>query len=269
MRPHLKWHKLRRRRNDAPFWRPNLAAGLIAGAALEVDVVVTADGHILCLHDLTLDAETTGRGPVGTAKRAEIERLYQRGNEGEALDSPPLFLDEVVATVARFGQASGQLVQLDIKEPAIRFDDSMVAQLARITGLLGHRFIASGYDGMLIERLCRAVPGLAGGFDPLKLYDLNALREAGDFETVAVETLRRAPNAVIYYLEADLVMRSLDFGVNLVERVTRNGALVDAWTVDANRPHLRQTLHRLVEAGVSQITTNDSDQLSATLQAIR
>ncbi len=62
--PRLKWHMLRRRRGDPPFFRRNLVAGLEAGAALEVDLVVTADGHFLCLHDLTLDAETTGTGPL-------------------------------------------------------------------------------------------------------------------------------------------------------------------------------------------------------------
>ena len=150
MRPRLKWHKLKRKRSDAPFLRQNLAAGLTAGAALEVDLVVTADGHFLCLHDLTLDAETTGTGPVAAATRAEVARLRQRGSNGEVLDEPPLFLDEVVAIVSRLGRDSGGLTQLDIKEPQVRFDDALVAQLAGTIGTLRHRFIASGCDAKLI-----------------------------------------------------------------------------------------------------------------------
>ena len=238
----------------------------MAGAALELDLVVTADGHFLCLHDLTLDAETTGTGPVATAKRAEVERFRQRGSNGEILDAPPLFLDEVAAAVARYGQDSGGLVQLDIKEPQVRFDDALVAQLAETIGTLRYRFIASGCDAKLIEQLRKAAPDIACGFDPLDLYDLDTLRDAADFETVADETLHLAPSAAIYYLEADLVLKGLDFGVNLVDRVTCNGAKVDAWTVDTDRPGLREVLQRLAGAGVHQITTNDPDELETVLR---
>jgi glycerophosphoryl diester phosphodiesterase len=266
MRPRLKWHKLRRRQSDAPFLRQNLAAGQTAGAALEVDLVVTADSHFLCLHDLTLDAETTGTGPVATATRAEVVLLRQRGTNGEVLDEPPLFLDEVAAIVSRLGRDSGGLTQLDIKEPQVRFDDALVKQFAGTIGTLRHRFIASGCDAKLIEHLRKAAPDIACGFDPLDLYDLGGLCNAADFEALADDILRLAPGAAIYYLEADLVLKGLDLGVSLVERLTCNGADVDAWTVDADRPGLREVLQRLIGAGVHQITTNDPDALEIILQ---
>ena len=266
MRPLLKWHKLRRRRSDAPFLRQNLAAGLTAGAALEVDLVVTADGHFLCLHDLTLDAETTGTGPVAKATRAEVARLRQRGTNGEVLDKPPLFFDEVAAIVSRLGRDSGGLTQLDIKEPQVRFDDALVEKFAGTIGPLRHCFIASGCDAKLIEHFRKAAPDIACGFDPLDLYDLGQLNNAADFEALADDTLRLAPGAAIYYLEADLVLKGLDLGVSLVERLTCNGAKIDAWTVDADWPGLREVLQRLIGAGVQQITTNDPDELEIILQ---
>ena len=58
----LKWHCLRRSRTDPAFSRANLRAGLAAGAVVEVDLAATADGDLVCLHDLMLDRETTGRG---------------------------------------------------------------------------------------------------------------------------------------------------------------------------------------------------------------
>ena len=266
MRPRLKWHKLRRRRSDAPFSRQNLAAGLTAGAALEVDLVVTVDSHFLCLHDLTLDAETTGTGPVAMATRAEVAQLRQRGTNGEVLDEPPLFLDEVATLVSRLGRDSGGLTQLDIKEPRAVFDDARVVQLAGTIGPLRHRFIASGCDAELIERLRKAKPDITCGFDPLNLYDLGGLRSAADIEALADDTLRLAPDAAVYYLEADLLLKGLDLGISLVERLTCNGSIVDAWTVDADRPGLRETLQRLIRAGVHQITTNDPDELEIILQ---
>ncbi len=268
MRPRLKWHKLRRRRSDAPFSRQNLAAGLTADAALEVDLVVTADSHFLCLHDLTLDAETTGTGPVAMATRAEVAQLRQRGTNGEVLDEPPLFLDEVATLVSRLGRDSAGLMQLDIKEPQVRFDDALVEKFAKTIGPLRHRFIASGCDAKLIEHLHKAAPDIACGFDPLDLYDLGQLHNAAHIEALGDVALRQAPGAAIYYLEADLVLKGLDLGISLVEKLTCNGARIDAWTVDADRPGLREVLQRLIGAGVHQITTNDPDELEIILQEI-
>ena len=94
---------LRRRKADPPHLRANLEAALRAGAACEVDLVFTADGHGVCLHDTSLDRETTGAGPVVRRTRAEVEALRQRGADGTPLDSAPLFLDEVVAAMRRQG----------------------------------------------------------------------------------------------------------------------------------------------------------------------
>src|SRR5262252_4496483 len=94
-RVRLKWHMLRRRKSDAPFLRQNLSAALQGGAPCEVDIAFTADGHAVCLHDATLDRETTGHGRVAEHSRLDIERLRQRTPYGATLDSPPLFVDEI------------------------------------------------------------------------------------------------------------------------------------------------------------------------------
>ena len=73
--PRLKWHKLRQRRDDTPFLRANLAAGLAGGAAMEVDLSATADGDFVCVHDTTLDRETTGTGLVGDWTRQALAKL--------------------------------------------------------------------------------------------------------------------------------------------------------------------------------------------------
>ncbi|MBK7471344.1 MAG: hypothetical protein IPI73_12670 [Betaproteobacteria bacterium] len=109
---------LRRRKSDPPFLRENLATALQDGVACEVDLAFTADGHALCVHDSTLDRETTGHGPVAEVTRAQVERLVQRGSDGKGLGSAPLFLDEIVATVRESGVRAPALVQLDVKAPA-------------------------------------------------------------------------------------------------------------------------------------------------------
>lgn len=260
----LKWHKLRYRADDPPFQRHNLVAALAAGVPCEVDLRFTADHHALCIHDAVLDHETTLAGPVAAALRADIEAGRQRANRGHPLDTSPLFLDEVVAAVRQHSSVGPGLVQLDVKTPVADLHPEALARFGALLGPDAPAFIASGYQWDLIERLTAAAPGLRAGFDPLALYRQPQSMPAGQLRALAERTRSEAPDAEIYYLEANLVLAGLDRGVDLVELVAadRPGVLVDAWTVDPTRPRLAALLARLVGAGVGQITTNDPATLA-------
>ncbi len=278
--PRLKWHMLRRRKADAAFLRANLRAALAAAAdgplaaaaagsppAMEVDLRLTADGHALCLHDRTLDRETSGTGPVSAHLRADIERLRQRAPDGALLADAPLFLDELATVVGKAPGIAPATVQLDVKLRADALDAQACARFGAVLG--GHsrpdnagRFIASGADWRAVCALADAAPGLHRGFDPLALYPRDLALDADGFRVLAARTLDVAPRAAIYYLEANLVLAALARGVNLVEEVSRDGAMVDAWTVDADRPHLDDLLRQLIAAGVHQVTSNDPEALA-------
>lgn len=259
---------LRRRKSDPAHLRANLDAALAQGAACEVDIVFTADGHAVCLHDLTLDRETTGRGPVAEASRAEIERLRQRGADGAPVSSAPLFLDEVAEVVHRLGCAAPALVQLDVKPPVTALTTAALAAIAAALGDHADAFIAGGYEWEMIERLRRAVPGLHAGFDPLDFYPRGLALDAAQFRALGARTIATAPDASIYYLEARLVLAALDRGVDLVATVSGAGARVDAWTIDADRADLRDVLRRLIGAGCHQITSNDPEILGPIIEEI-
>jgi glycerophosphoryl diester phosphodiesterase len=256
----LKWHMLRRRKTDPPFLRENLTAALASGAACEVDVRWTSDGHAVCVHDATLDRETTGHGPVATTRRSELERCRQRGSDGAALATAPLFLDELVAAVAT--ASTSARVQLDVKTHADALEPAAVARFAGLVRDHAGAFVASAYDWSTVQRLTAVTPGLDAGFDPLHLYTRPIARDAGRFVALAARTRELAPTASIYYLEARLVLAALDCGVNLVREVALDGAEVDAWTIDADQPALGATLAQLAAAGCAQITSNDPDRLA-------
>jgi len=257
----LKWHMLRRRKSDAAFQRENLAAALRSGAACEVDIVLTSDGHALCLHDQTLDRETTGHGPVADATRATIERCHQRGHDGKALDAAPLFLDEVAVAVAALGAVAPASVQLDVKVPAQALTKGVLDRIARVLSNHADAFIASAYDWQTVQCLVAAAPGVRAGFDPLAFYPRSLRLDAEGFKGIAARTLEAAPNASMYYLEARLMLAALEHGVDLVDEVTGAGAQVDAWTIDADHPHVSDVLRRLIDLGCHQITTNDPERL--------
>jgi glycerophosphoryl diester phosphodiesterase len=265
--PRLKWHMLRRRVTDPAHLRENLDAGLGAGAALEVDLVATADGDFVCLHDLTLDRETSGSGPVAEASATDVRSLRQRGVDGAPLDTPPLFFDEVIAAVARHPRRDRQ-VQLDFKVPAAGFDGEMLGRLRRMLGDLAPSFIVGTTDAEVYARVRAGAPEIAVGFDPLTLHEKNPPRTKEAFADLADQTLRLGPDARIYYLNANLVLAGLAAGFDLIERVTRTGAEVDAWTVDPTRPNIRDILRALVEAGCHQITTNGPEALLPLLEEV-
>jgi glycerophosphoryl diester phosphodiesterase len=259
---------LKRRRSDPAFLRENLAAALDQGAACEVDIVFTADGHAFCLHDLALDRETTGTGPAFLRSRAEIERLRQRGPDGRILDSPPLFLDEIVSAVRAGSWAAPGQIQLDVKASIEAATGTVLDNLGAALGDAACRFIAGGSDWTLIRRLVQAVPGLHAGFDPLAHYPRSCDLSADEVRRLGRTVLDLAPGAEMYYLEAKLVLAGLDRGVNLIDLVAAGGAMVDVWTVDAGRNALRTDLRRLIGAGCDQITTNDQDALQPLIEEI-
>lgn len=254
---------LRRRKSDPPFSRGNLTAALAGLAPCEVDVVFTADGHALCLHDRTLDRETTGSGRVGDATRAEIEALRQRAPDGTALPEAPLFLDEVVAAVAATEVCRPALVQLDVKSRADALTPRVVEQLARLLRDSADAFIVSAHDWPTVQRIVTAVPGLHAGFDPLALYPRSFDLDADGFRAVAARALETAPEASIFYAEAALLLAARGQGVDLVRELSRSGADVDAWTIDADHPRLHDVLRTLIASGCQQITSNDPELLAA------
>jgi hypothetical protein len=132
----------------------------------------------------------------------------------------------------------------------------------RTLGDCAPAFIAGGYDWEAVRRIAAAAPGMHRGFDPLSFYPRSCALDAEALREVAARTLATAPDASIYYLEAKLVLAGLDRGVDLVAAVTGAGARVDAWTIDASRPDLRDVLRRLIAAGCHQITTNDPEALA-------
>jgi glycerophosphoryl diester phosphodiesterase len=266
--PRLKWHQLRRRRSDPVFLRANLEAALASGAACEVDLVATADGHLVCLHDLTLDAETTGSGPVRFADRATVERLRQRAPDGTPLTEPPLFLDEVVAAVRRHDLADEGRVQLDVKVPLDQLTGPIADRFGSVLADRAAAFTAGGCEWDVIVRLAATAPGLRRGFDPLDFHEHAPPYDEAGYRALAELTRATAPDADIYYLYAGLVLAGLDLGVNLVELVQGSGAEVDVWTIDADRANLRQVLQRLIRAGCDQITTNDPEVLASLVAEI-
>lgn len=255
----LKWHRLKLAAADAPFRRDRLAAGLAAGAVLEIDVQRAADGFVV-LHNDDLDRETTGTGPVAAATVAALSRLTVRGDGGEA----PMDLADLTGQLAAAAPLNGGHLQLDLKlgpdDLAAGRDRDLVAALRPYAGHL----VLSGYDWSVVAHLAAALPGATAGFDPNDHAEANPPSTLADWHRLVDWTLEAAPGARWIYLHHDLVTGARAAGADVVAPFQAVGARVDAWTVDARSDRDWQgTVRTLLDAGVDQISTNTAEAIAA------
>jgi len=258
----LKWHVLRRDSALPAHDRASLAVGIRRGALMEVDLQLTRDGHWVCLHDDTVDAETTGTGPVAAVSRAELAAMRQRDRAGRPLATGPLGLDEVAEAIAADDSGRAR-VQLDLKVPAEAIGDDAIRRLAALLEGQAERFDLGAHDWPAVRRLVEAVPGLGPGFDPLEMVEARGAIAEQDMAAVARAILEAAPGATMFYLHQGLIEAGLAQGVDLVAMAHEAGAGVDCWTLEPEHPGILERLETLAGLGCDQITTNAPERMQA------
>jgi glycerophosphoryl diester phosphodiesterase len=261
----LKWHRLQRSRSDLPFTPRRLLEGLVAGASMEVDLRLHADHSFVCLHDASLERETSGAGPVATASLEQIRRLTLRGREGPTGEG--LILLEDLAELARGVAAPDALIQLDLKEKDEALDRQTVENFRRTLACIAGHCILSGCDWKAISRLADAVPAMRRGFDPCAEDTLEHLRDGIDCLDFVESTLATAPEAEMIYLDYRLILAAEGLGIDLVAPFRAAGKAVDAWTLNTHHAGAARSVKRLVALKVDQITTDEPDALQALFEA--
>jgi glycerophosphoryl diester phosphodiesterase len=252
----LKWHRLQRNHDDLPFTPRRLLEGLAAGASMEVDLRLHADHSFVCLHDATLERETSGSGLVAEASLEQLRRLTLRGSSGQGL-----ILLEDLAELARGMAAPDALIQLDLKEVDAALDSHTVENFRRTMACIAGRCILSGGDWTAISRLADAVPAMRRGFDPCADDTLEQLRDGIDCLDFVESTLATAPEAEMIYLDYRLILAAEGLGIDLVAPFRAAGKAVDAWTLNTDHAGATRSVKRLVTLKVDQITTDEPDAL--------
>ena len=257
----LKWHRLQRSHNDLPFTPRRLLEGLAAGASMEVDLRLHADHSFVCLHDKTLDRETSGSGPVAQASLEQLRRLTLRGAHSTIGEG--LILLEDLAELARCAAAPDALIQLDLKEVAAALDRQTIENFRRTLACVAGSCILSGNDWQAVSRLAAAIPAMRRGFDPCAEDTLEHLRDGIDCLDFVESALATAPEAEMIYLDYRIVLAAEEMGIDLVAPFRASGKAVDAWTLNTDHPGAARNVKRLVALKVDQITTDEPDALQA------
>ena len=219
--------------------------------ALECDVRLTRDGHLVCVHDRRVDRTSNGRGVLSTLELAELSALdfgswrenWEDFEDPEVPDrdrAEILTLRRLLETVADCGRRVE--VAIETKHPT------------RYAGLVERRLVdLLGHFGWAHPRLGATSPVRVMSFSQLSLRRMRVL----------------APSVQTVYLLDRVPLRfrdgSLPPGVRIagpsievvrahpryVERAQRQGNAVHVWTVDAT-----DDVARCRDLGVDAIITN-------------
>ncbi|QDT80966.1 putative glycerophosphoryl diester phosphodiesterase 1 [Gimesia maris] len=132
----------------------NFRACLELRLGFEFDVQRSKDGHLVCIHDSTLNRTTNGSGKVADLTLAEIRQL----DAGSWFD--PRFQGERVPTVEEVLQLAAQyrqheiLIAVDFKDPGV---EQEVVELAKKQGILKRLiFIGRTIQNPLVRKNIKA-----------------------------------------------------------------------------------------------------------------
>jgi glycerophosphoryl diester phosphodiesterase len=264
-RTFLKWHRARRFGTDPVFTGRRIIEGMAAGASVEVDLVIHGDDGFAVLHDLMLDDDTTGHGPVRQTPSAVLRGLKLRGNDGAPIADTVMLLEDLAALIAAKSAHPDALLQLDYKEDAAALTPAVIATFARALRPVARHFILSSGDAEAVSQLTGPVPGLRIGYDPCHMGAIERVQTSRDFAGFVSEAVAASPHAELIYLEHRLVLGADDLGFDLIAAFHAAGRRVDAYTLQRADAVSVATAQRLLALKADQITTDDPEGLALAL----
>jgi glycerophosphoryl diester phosphodiesterase len=231
--------------------------------AIEVDLRATVDGHIVVMHDETVDRTTNGCGQVRELTLAEVRSLDAGSHVSPELADQKVPTFQEVLEVAR---GSGTKVVLDIK-PSPGLENQRIVQLAEqyeatLDVIVGPRDLAGLRDFKRMNPNLRTLALVPG--DEFAAPDHDLVEE---FARSGADMIRLWPPWI--FTDRD---HNTDGGTSpLIERMHQLGKPV--WTTadvtyrDISPERPRKDLAELVRLGVNGVLTDVPDLLREVLTA--
>lgn len=200
-------------------------AGLEAGVdRLEMDVHATRDGHVVVIHDATVDRTTDGSGEVRTLSLAELQ----------ALDAGARFVDAsgeatfrgrgvVVPTLAAVLEAfPGVPLNIEIKQDDPPLEEAVLEVLDRFAAR--GRVLLAAEEASIMARIRAAAPGVLTSFSAADVLEFVTAWHGGRMAEY------RAPGVALQIPPSfgDVALVTAES----VELAHRLGLEVHVWTID-------------------------------------
>ncbi len=226
----------------------------VGAGGLEIDVQLTRDGHVVVIHDPSVDRTTSGSGLVGVTTLDELRALdagHGFSPDG-GLTYPYRGRGLGVPTLAEvLEEFPGVAVNIDIKDVRPGNEEAVIGVLRR-AGAEGRALVASKHHAAVRRVRKLSGGGVATGASRLEVgvfYLLSRLRLEG-----LVSPAYDALQVPVRYGRLELVTR------RFVEAAHARGVRVDAWIV--NDP---AEMRRLLDLGVDVIMTDHPETLAGVL----
>jgi len=205
---------------------------------IELDVHSTRDGHVVVIHDDTVDRTTNGSGPVASQTLAELRQLDAGAWFGATFAGERIPTFEEV--LARYQGRVYLHVELKGHTPSLA---PRTAELIRQHGMVGQVTITS-FQQVRLEEIRTAAPELPSGW------------LVGDVSDAVIAQARAME-------VAQLCPRANTVTPELVRRLHAEGFVVRAWGVTTE-----ELMQQVVQAGADGMTVNFPDKLIAYLQSL-
>lgn len=200
---------------------------------IELDVMLSADGQLVVIHDQSVSRTTNGQGKVNEMRWDELKKLDAGASFDERFSGEPLPLLEHV-----FEELGGQfLINVELKNYATPKDQltEKVIKLVQKTNLMDS-VILSSFKATNLLKAEKLAPDLPRGL--LTLPGLLGIPYRGWLGK------RYHYDALHPYFK--------DVNSSLVRRLHKQGKKVNVWTVD--KP---EDLRRMRDLGVDMVICND------------
>jgi glycerophosphoryl diester phosphodiesterase len=207
-----------------------MAEGFKAGASMELDLRVRADGGFVVLHDKELEGETTGRGLVAQKSLADLRDLRMKdGNR-------PLLYSEDLAAMLQSAHPDA-LLQFDMKDDYEAIGEKGIAHLAEHLQQISASVIVSAGSPELILAVKDKLPHLRRGIDPTnKLGDIAKAEGWKAVEKELLADLRGPTEPETIYLYWPMLLDAAKAGLDMIALCHSEAKLVDAWTFTLKDP---------------------------------
>lgn len=202
--------------------------------AIELDAKLSSDGHVVVIHDQTVDRTTTGSGSVG-----ELSLSYLRSlDAGSHFDSA--FQNERIPTLEQVFLTVGNEIFINVELTNYASPgDQLPDKVADLVGKhkLEQSILCSSFNPIALRRFNRLIPAV-----PIGLLALPGLKGA----------LARSRLGRFIMPYQSLHPELGDISTNLVDRIHRSGNYIYAYTVN----HARD-MRRMLDYQIDGFFTDD------------
>ena len=234
-------------RGGAALWPENSLLAFRSAIALGVDFLefdlhLTGDGEVIVLHDPTLERTTTGRGPVGDLKLADLAPVRLRTRDGAATGEPVPTFAAVLDLAAPASVGLLPEIKLDAKGRRYPGIEEKVLGLLRARGLF-ERATVQAFQPETIRRLRELDP-------KVRTMVLVSRGEVERDRARPAEAVRRARDLGA----TDLGMNHRLIDADVIAAARAAGIRLSAWTVNEEAD-----LRRMIELGADVVMSDRPD----------